>query len=342
MTLSGTVDTAVYVVLAVTYANTWLGQPRPVTWLMSLAVIALFAALNVRSLATMALSSAAFAVLILAPCAVLTVLGVLAWRSNPFVPLTPPGAGVVGSLGLGLTVAIWFYSGYESLSTMAGEIEAPQRVIPKALLLSIPAVVAVYLLPTMAGLASVGGWSAWGEGGTTFVQVASVLGGPWLALPVMAGALASSLALYNAYLAAGARTTLVMAERGLLPPAFGKVHPRFGTPWASILIAAAAHAVLVLGSLETLLVFDVFLFVMSYLLLFTSLVVLRVREPDLPRPFRIPVGTRGLAVLAGVPVAVGLLLLVANGPGYLAWGGLVAATGPVAYRVFDRVNRAVR
>jgi amino acid transporter len=330
-TISGVLDTALYVVLAVAYANAWLEQPPLVQWLLAVAIIAFFAWLNVRSLSGVALSSAGFALLILLPCAALTVLGVVGWQVNPFVPFTATGEAAVASLGLGLTVAIWFYSGYESVSTMAGEIQDPQRVIPRALLLSIPAVVAVYFLPTMAALASFGRAAEWGEDGVTLVDVAAALGGPVLAVPMTAAALVSSLALYNAYLASGARTTLVMARSRLLPRVFARVHPRFGTPHGSILIAAAAHAVLATGSFEALLVIDVFLFVMSYLLIFVASVALRVKEPGLARPFRVPVGTAGMILLAGVPALVGAFVLVANGIQYLMIGGAVAATGPVAY-----------
>jgi amino acid transporter len=127
--------------------------------------------------------------------------------------LLATGQSLGASLGLGLTVAIWFYSGYDSMSTMAGEVAEPQRVIPRALL--------VYFLPTMAGLASVGRWPEWqSEGGITLVDVAGELGGPLLGGAMTVAALVSSLALYNAYLASGARTTLVMARGSLLPRAF--------------------------------------------------------------------------------------------------------------------------
>jgi amino acid transporter len=335
--LSGVVDTALYVVLAVTYANTWLGQPPLVTWLMSVAIIATFAALNIRSLRSMALSSSVFAVIILIPCAVMTVLGLLAWRQNPFAPIFRPDQSAATSLGLGLTVAIWFYSGYESMSTMAGEVAEARRVIPRALLTTLPVVIAVYFLPTMAGLASVGRWAEWDpDAGLTLVDVARELGGPGLALAMMAGALVSSLALYNAYLASCSRTTLVMAERRLLPHAFARVHSRFGTPVGSILIAAGLHAVLALGSFEALLVIDVFLFVLSYVLIFAASVALRIREPELERPFRIPVGTAGLAVVAGLPTVVAIVFLLANGLQTLALGAVAAATGPVAYWLIAR------
>jgi amino acid transporter len=337
--LSGVVDTALYVVLAVTYANTWLGQPPLVTWLMSVAIIITFATLNVRSLRGMAHSSAVFAVIILVPCAALSVLGIAAWSQNPFAPLVRPDQSVATSLGLGLTVAIWFYSGYESMSTMAGEVAEPARVIPRALLLSIPVVVGVYFLPTLAGLASVGRWAEWSpDAGVTLVEVGRVLGGPALAVGVMAGALVSSLALYNAYLASCARTTLVMAQECLLPSAFARVHPRFGTPVGSIVIAAVLHAVLAIGSFRALLVVDVFLFVLSYVLVFVSVVAVRKQEPDLARPFRVPLGTRGLTVMVAVPIVVAILFLSANDLQTLAWGALAAATGPAAYALLLRVR----
>jgi amino acid transporter len=341
LTLSGTLDTALYVVLAVTYANSWLGLAPIGQWLLSALVIATFAALNVRSLATMALSSVGFSLVILLPSAALAVLGLAQWRANPFVPLTIPGASTIGSLGLGLAVAIWFYSGYESISTMAGELDQPQRVIPRALLLSLPAVTAVYFLPTLAGLASVGRWEEWGaEGPVTLVDVGRALGGSVLAVGVMAGALVSNLALYNAYLASGARTTLVMAEKRMLPRVFARVHPRFGTPVGSILIAAGLHALLATRSFEALLAIDVLLFVLSYLLIFAAFAALRVREPTLARPFRIPVRAAGTVVVVGLPTLVAIALLAVTERSYLAWGALAAASGPVAYAVARGASRS--
>jgi amino acid transporter len=337
--LSGIVDTSLYVVLAVTYANSWLEQPPLVGWLMSAGVITFFAALNVRGLRLMALSSAGFAIVILVPCVLITVLGIAGWQHNPFAPFLRFDQPTAASLGAGLTIAIWFYSGYESMSTMAGEVAEPQRVIPKALLLSLPVVVAVYFLPTLAGLASVGRWAEWSpEGGLTLVDVARQLGGPALAAVTMVAALASSLALYSTYLASGARTTLVMAQRGHLPPALARVHPRFGTPHGSILIAAVLHAILATGSFGFLILIDVLLFVLSYLLIFVAAVVLRVKEPALVRPFRVPTGTGGMMIVAGVPTLVAVAFLGANGLETLAWGAAAAATGPVAYVLFERLT----
>lgn len=342
LTLSGLVDTALYAVLAVTYVNGWLHQPPFVQWLMSAAVITSFAALNARGLASMALSSAGFALVILLPSLVLAGLGLARWRSNPFLPLTPPGTSGAAALGAGLTVAVWFYSGYESMSTMAGELAEPSRVIPRALLLSLPAVAAVYLLPTLGGLASVGRWEEWSpDGPVSLVEVGRALGGPALALAVTAGALVSNLALYNAYLASGARTTLVMAQKGMLPRAFAWVHPGRGTPLGSIVIAALLHAALATRSFAALLAIDVLLFVLGYALIFAAAVALRVREPALARPFRVPVGTAGMALLTSAPLLVAGAVVALTARSYLIAGAVAAATGPLAYSLARRRGGAI-
>jgi amino acid transporter len=172
-------------------------------------------------------------------------------------------------------------------------------------------------------------------GGASFLGTA-------LGAATMAGALVSSLALYSAYLASGARTTLVMAQRGHLPAVFARVHGRFGTPYGSIVIAAVLHAILATGSFAFLIVIDVLLFVLSYLLIFVAAVVLRVKEPGLARPFRVATGSAGMIAVAGVPTLVALAVLVASGPATLAWGTLAAATGPVAYRLSTRLTRDPR
>ena len=63
-----------------------------------------------------------------------------------------------GALILGLSVGLWMYSGYESLSTLSGEMSNSERIIPKALMLALPFVALMYLLPTLASLAAFGQW----------------------------------------------------------------------------------------------------------------------------------------------------------------------------------------
>ncbi len=78
-----------------------------------------------------------------------------------------------------ISICMWMYSGYESMSTIAGEVSNPQ-VIPKGTFITIPLIMAVYILPTTAGLGSMGRWSEWGaDAGTVgYADVVTTFWGP--------------------------------------------------------------------------------------------------------------------------------------------------------------------
>ena len=80
------------------------------------------------------------------------------------------------------------------------------------------------------------------------------------------------------------------------------------------------------------------LYVYPTLVVLISAVVLRVKEPALARPFRMPVGTAGMVLAAAVPTGVGLVFVGANGAETLAWGALAAASGPLAYLLLRRAR----
>ena len=85
---------------------------------------------NIYGVQLVALGSSLFSVLIIAPFVVLIVVGLAKWQFDPLTPFTPPGVpffGTNGALGLGLAIGVWMYSGYESMSTLSGEIRNPQR-----------------------------------------------------------------------------------------------------------------------------------------------------------------------------------------------------------------------
>jgi amino acid transporter len=258
-------------------------------------------------------------------------------------------------LALGLAIGVWMYSGFESISTLSGEIRNPQKIIPRALMLVIPFVVLMYVLPTVASLAAFGNWDQFavdaGEGTVSFVDIGRALGGSSLAAAMMASALLGNLALYLDYLAAGARPLFAIASDGLFPRSVAAVSGRFGTPAAAIILMAAVNAVLVIGPFRNLVVIDVMLFTSAYVLIYISAVRLRIKEPGLRRPFRIPLGTRGLIAMVSAPVLIALFTLYVNAVdrsevlfgidgfqvlgvdiGWMGIAGAIAlASGPVLY-----------
>ncbi len=85
--------------------------------------------------------------------------GVVKGSGSGFSPMLNEGESVLTSLNLGLAIMMWMYSGWESMSTLAGEIENPQRVIPKALMIGTPLVIATYFITVWASIriANLGG-----------------------------------------------------------------------------------------------------------------------------------------------------------------------------------------
>jgi amino acid transporter len=95
-----------------------------------------------------------------------------------------------------------------------------------------------------------------------------------------------------------------MADDKLLPRKLHQLHPRFGTPYLSIIICSLVVSVLVLLSFDELLVIDVTVYGAGLFLEYISLIWLRMRDPDAHRPFKIPLNIAGLCLLFLIPIAV--------------------------------------
>ena len=328
------VDSAVYIALIRDYLASWLDLSPTVAWLLGVAIIAVFTYLNIRGLNVIAVSSVVMTVIIVTPFVVMTVLGFANWHGVPWQPFSYPDQSVLTSIGYALAVGMWMYSGYDSMSTLAGEIEEPRRVIPRGLMIVMPIVVASYLLPTLAGLAGVGRWEEWSTDGFTFVEIAQALGGQALGVAMLVSAVVGNLALYQEYLAQGARPAYAMAADHLLPQVLTRTHHKYGTPWVSIVFLAAVNALLVRWGFATLIVVDVFLMMFYYILIFVAAVVLRAKEPGLERPFRVWGGTGVLALVCAPAVLIAVVALFTNGTDWLIGGLAGVLTGPIAYLIF--------
>ena len=361
--LSIFVDSSVYIVLGVGYLQNWLGFSQLWFYVICWAIIAVFATMNIIGVKLIALSSTLFSILILAPFFALIVVGLAKWNFNPLTPVTVPGAPLFGSGGvfaLGLAIGVWMYSGYESMSTLSGEIRNPQKIIPRALMLAVPFII-MYVLPTLASLAGYGHWDSFatqaGDGYVSFVEIGKSLGGSALGVALLASALLGNLALYLDYLASGARPLFAISADGLFPKSISIVSKRFGTPIAAILLMAALNAVLIVGPFQNLVVIDVILFISAYVLIFISAVRLRIKEPNLKRPFRVPFGTAGMVAMVIPPILIVIFTIYVNAidrsttifgftgfrllgidVGWYGIAGFVALlSGPVLYSVFRAI-----
>ncbi len=304
-------------------------------WLVSFALISVITWLNVRGIQMVGKAATAFEILVFIPVIAMIVLGLAKWHHNPFVPFVPPNRPFASVFGVGLALGIWLYSGYEQLSTVAEEVENPQRTYPRALALVVPLSVAAYFLPTFAALAALGNWEQWKDG--YFSRAAQLIGGPWLGNLMTVAAMVGTMALLNSTVLTSTRMPFALAEDGYLPPFLTAKHQRYGTPWIAIVISAAVYAALAWGhSLGQLISVYVWLRVATTVMTVLSAWGLRHKRPDLPRAFRIPGGSLGLAYVVGLPLVMTCIVIYTlrySDPISLRWGPWALLAGPVVYVV---------
>ncbi|MGN6220812.1 MAG: APC family permease [Microbacterium sp.] len=322
------VDMAIYPVLFAGYFSTLvpiLGEGEVVffsfgpfqldlRWLTGVVLVIIpMALLNIRGAKSVGDSALLFTVFALLPLLIVAGLGI--WRlimegANPFVPFMPAAEAPGTAIAVGLSVVMWCYCGFDRVGLIAGEIKDPGKTIPKAMVVSMIVIIATYALPIIGALA-VPGWDEWYAG--SFSDVAAVLGGSWLAGFVTIGALFCSIGLYSSLLMSSARTPFVLSRDRWLTPALARQSRKTGSPVVSIIVCSAIYALFAMGDFVDLVVLDVFLINILLLMNLVALIALRIKQPDLPRPTKLPWGWWGIAVV-GVPLVASVFFLM-----YLQW-----------------------
>jgi amino acid transporter len=300
-------------------------------WLVSVALIAFITWVNLRGIQMVGKAATVFELLIFIPVVTMVVLGLAKWHHNPFAPLVPPNRPFSQVFGVGLALVIWLYSGYEQCSSVAEEVDDPQRTYPRALAIVIPLSIATYFLPTFAALAALGDWQQWKDG--YFSTAALLIGGRGLGSLMTIAAMLCNVALLNSTILTSTRMPFTLAEDGYLPPFLARRHPRYGTPAIAILISAAIYASLALHSLGELISIYVWLRAATTVLTVLSAWGLRRTRPDLARAFRIPGGNLGLVYVIAAPLAMTYIVLRYSDPIALRWGPWALAAGPAVYSV---------
>ena len=344
-------DLAIYPVLFVefsAYFLPWLETESvaglPVKWLVELAFIWSFAAMNMAGSSIVGDSSKLFLVIVLAPFLLIVVIGLFKMQANPTTPFVPEGLSPIEAFGAGLFVIMWNYSGWDGLSTVAGDIDDPRRNYPRALAITIPMITLIYLIPTVVALAVVGSQDVeWTAG--AFTVVAEGVGGRWLGLFMSFAAIVSAIGLFSAWLLSYSRIPFALANDGYLPPALVRVHPSRGTPVRTITVAAIICSLVTFwasldeNSFGQLASLSVLVGGCVIMLEFTTLIVMRRRYPDLVRPFRVPGGDWVPYVLVTLPAlvivtAVYFTVLESGWMGGIGYALIALSTGVVAYLGF--------
>jgi amino acid transporter len=316
--------------------------PALVGWrhyLVSLALIALLAFINIRGIQLVGVLATVLEFSVLIPVLLLCVIAATKWHGNPFHPFVPPHAAPFQVFGVGLALGLWLYSGYEQCSSVAGEIENPQRTFPLALAIVVPLSMATYFLPAFFSLAALGNWQEWN---TAYLsQAARLIGGSWLGFLMTIAAMLGNASLLNATVLTSTRMPSSMAEDGYLPLAFARRHWKFGTPWIAILISSAIYALLAFQTLAQLLTVYVWLRILITALTVLSVWRFRRQQLGMKTSFRVPWGKWGLAYVILAPIAMGIVALVCSDKFALKWGPVPVLLGVAAYFIFPLLKTAL-
>ena len=336
------VDMAIFPKLFTLYLSHFVpGLGDGARWAVALAMIWGSAALNLRGAKPVGRASLVAGLLITVGFFGFTLAALPHATHVPWQPFVPDGRDPLKVAGLGLSITLWNFIGWDNASTVGGEIVDAERTYPRALAIAVPLVTLGYLLPVGAALAA-SDWRSWTDGAWPGIaQVAAgPMGGlfaPWLAIAGMV----SALAMFNASLLTYSRIPAAMADDGLLPARLADTDAR-GTPRGAVLVSACVYSVFALLPFSGLVVADVVFYAMALLLEFGALLAIRRREPALRGPFRIPLGITGVTVLAAVPLTIlaGVIGLSLIGGEYEPQAILVTAIGaglgPAAYRLATR------
>ena len=341
-------DMAIYPTLFVFYLkqmSPWFGSGNHGIY-AGLFVVVTCAALNLAGIRVVGMTSLWLFFLLSAPFALVVVLA--PFKTGALAdPHTATAAGGLSLIG-GVLVAMWNYMGWDNASTIAQEVERPQRTYPRAMIAAVILVAFSYVLPFAAVYLTGAPSSLFGEDGS-WATVAGAVGGniagfEWLRFLIVLGGMMSAFGMFNALVMSYSRLPLAMARDGMLPRVFAKTSKQTNTPWLAIVVCAAGWALCLGLGFRRLVTLDIMLYGASLMLEFVTLVVLRIKEPNLKRGFRVPGGLTG-TVLTGVFPLLLLLLAVAEsnhetvlGMNGLLFGVLIMLAGFAAYFVSDKLK----
>jgi amino acid transporter len=271
---------------------------------IGIALIAVCVAINLAGIRLVGAGSLVMTAALLLPFAVVVVLA-LCNHPQTAAAATPIKMNWID----GILVVMWNYMGWDNASTIAGEVERPQRTYPLAMLISVLLVAATYVIPVAAAARTGIAPETWDTG--SWVDVGRTVGsavaprlGEILAIAITAGGMISAFSMFNALILSYSRVPVAMAGDGFLPKVLALRSRRTGVPWVAILVCAVAWGLCMKIGFTNLLLLDTSLYGLSLLLEFAALIALRFREPTLPRPYKVPAGLFGCIVISSGPLAI--------------------------------------
>ncbi|GAV90392.1 AA_permease_2 domain-containing protein [Cephalotus follicularis] len=306
--LSGVINVAAFPILCIYYLQQIIpaldsGWPREVSILGSTLVLSF---LNYIGLTVVGYVSVVFGIVSLAPFIIMSLVAIPKIKPHRWLSLGQKG--VKRDWNLYFNTLFWNLNFWDSVSTLAGEVDKPQKTFPKALFVAVIFTSVAYLIPLFAVTGALPlDQAAWVSG--FHADAAGMIVGKWLKYWLEIGAVLSAMGLYEAQLSSCVYQLEGMANLGFLPKFFGLRSKRFNTPWVGILLSTVITLAVSSMDFTDIISSANFLYSLGMILEFASFLWLRRKMPQLKRPYRVPLKLPGLVIMCLIPTAFLIVIL---------------------------------
>ena len=275
-----------------------------------------------------------FALVTIAGLALIIFFGMLFEPAEPIDYFEAPN----GFPGIILAFVLIFFAfiGFEDMANVAEEVKRPSRTLPRAIILSIIITGIIYVLVSLS-VVRVLNWEELGNSVAPLADVANVsigIGGG-LTLSVIALFATASTVLIT--LVAGARILYGMAKSGSLPLILSQIHSKTGTPWVAVIgILITSMSFAFIGDIVIVASIVVFAIVITFAMINLSVILLRFVEPELKRPFRVPVNVGKFPILPLVGFGVTVYMAVQFDLQVVLVGLGIIGAGAIFYLIYNK------
>jgi len=254
--------------------------------LPAVVLVVLCALLLIRGASESAAVNTVMVIIKLGVLVMFSVIAFTAFNADRFANFAPFG---VAGIGAAAGTIFFSYIGLDAVSTAGDEVKDPQRTMPRALIAALLTVSAVYIVVTLAAL----GAQNWTDFGGQKAGLATILdnvtGANYWGTVLAAGAVISIFSVTLVTLYGSTRILFAIGRDGLLPSMFAKVNPRSMTPVNNTVVVATVVGLLAgLVPLDSLADMVSIGTLVAFITVSVAVIILRVREPDLPRGFKVP------------------------------------------------------
>lgn len=300
-------DLAIYPVLFVQYLSFFNPEAAAYKIPICLLIIWISGGINILGIVPVGRTSIVLSTLVLIPFLILLGWSLVQHNGQLSVPTPSFRNSDFSMISLGLYTVMWNFIGWDNVTTYAEEVAKPVRSYLVSVGMAFVAVFAIYFIAIIIAInAGIDPATLTEEG---FPSLGQLLGGRTLGSIIAFGGMASALGLYSAVLLSVSRIPKVMSDDKLLPSKLQAIHPKYKSPYISILCCSVVVSFMVLWTFGELIIIDITLYGAALCLEYVALIRLRKMAATDHRPFKIPLNRFGLALMALLPFGVYVLAL---------------------------------